>query len=101
MNCVLNISSFQIVADKVKDEHYLVKKAVNYFLTVKGERIYIQKSVREILFDGYDDPLIDIALKLNMSSLNLPFTKFGWFVDVSLHKFSINTIIYRLFFIEK
>lgn len=70
-----------IVADKVKSEHYLVKKAVNYFFIIKGEKIYIQKSVREILFDGYDDPLIDIASKLNISSLNLPFTKFAWFVD--------------------
>lgn len=57
---------------------------MNYFFIIKGEKIYIQKSVREILFDGYDDPLIDIASKLNISSLNLPFTKFAWFVDVSL-----------------
>lgn len=69
---------------------------MNYFFIVKGEKIYIQKSVREILFDGYDDPLIDIALKLNMSSLNLPFTKFGWFVDVSLHKFLIYKTTYSL-----
>lgn len=69
---------------------------MNYFLITKGEKIYIQKPVREILFDGYDDPLIDIALKLNISGLNLPFTKFGWFVDVSLYIFSVNKTTYKL-----
>ncbi|XP_066150907.1 protein croquemort isoform X2 [Euwallacea fornicatus] len=70
-----------VVANVVKDEHYLVKRAVNMFFKEKGEQIYVQKQVRELLFEGYDDPLIDIALKLNMSSFKLPFKKFGWFVD--------------------
>lgn len=67
----------------VKDEHYLVKRAVNFFLVDKGETLYLHKNVRELLFDGYDDRLIDIALKLNISGINLPFTKFGWFAEVS------------------
>ncbi|XP_019757382.1 protein croquemort isoform X2 [Dendroctonus ponderosae] len=70
-----------IVANVIKDEHYLVKRAVNFFLEEKGESLFLHKNVRELLFDGYDDGLIDIALKLNISGFNLPFTKFGWFVD--------------------
>lgn len=63
----------------------MVKRAVNFFFEDKGETLAVTKTVQELLFDGYEDPLIDIALKLNISGLNLPFKRFGWFVDVSRH----------------
>ncbi|XP_066248766.1 protein croquemort [Euwallacea similis] len=70
-----------VVANIVKDEHYLVKKAINMFFEEKGELIYVRKPVRELLFEGYDDPLVDMMSKLNMSSIKIPFKKFGWFSE--------------------
>ncbi|XP_030747227.1 protein croquemort-like [Sitophilus oryzae] len=70
-----------VVANRIKEEHYLVKRAVNFFFEEKGENIVVKKTVRDLLFEGYNDPLINIALKLNISGLKLPFKKFGWFVD--------------------
>lgn len=49
------------------------------------DSIEITKTVGEILFDGYEDTLMNIANTLpKMPNINLPpFKKFGWFVDVS------------------
>ncbi|KAF7270551.1 hypothetical protein GWI33_016506 [Rhynchophorus ferrugineus] len=70
-----------IVGNLIKDEHYLVKRALNFFLEEKNENIAVTKTIGDLLFNGYDDPLINIAMKLNMSKIHLPFKKFGWFVD--------------------
>ncbi|CAG9766453.1 unnamed protein product [Ceutorhynchus assimilis] len=70
-----------VVTNMIKDEHYLVKRAVNFFLEEKQETLAVKKTIQQVLFEGYDDVLIDIAIKLNISTFNLPFTKFGWFVD--------------------
>lgn len=40
---------------------------------------FIQKPVRELLFEGYDDPLMKIA----KTFMNLPYDKFGWFYKVT------------------
>ncbi|KAL1509743.1 hypothetical protein ABEB36_004434 [Hypothenemus hampei] len=70
-----------LIINTVKDEHVLVKEAVDFFLEEKGETLAIKKTIRELIFDGYDDALIDIAEKLNISGINIPFKKFGWFVE--------------------
>lgn len=69
------------VTNQIRNEHYLVKRAVNFFLEDKQESLSVTKKVRDILFEGYKDPLIDIAVKLNISGIDLPFTRFAWFVD--------------------
>lgn len=47
----------------------------------KGGALFRTKTVRELLFDGYDDPLLDFLKKLNSSSVKIPFDKFGWFAE--------------------
>lgn len=42
--------------------------------------MWTKRTVRELLFDGYSDPLLLIAKKLNLPNLP-PFKKFGWFVE--------------------
>ncbi|XP_050299507.1 protein croquemort [Anthonomus grandis grandis] len=70
-----------VVASVVKDEHYIVKKAVNFILQEKDEDLYIKKEIGKILFEGYNDTLINIALKLNISGFTFPFKTFGWFAE--------------------
>ncbi|XP_060532200.1 protein croquemort isoform X2 [Cylas formicarius] len=69
------------VANMVKDEHYLVRRAVNFFFEEKEVYLTITRTVDEFLFKGYNDTLLNIALKLNISNLNLPYKTFGWFVN--------------------
>jgi len=39
------------------------------------------KTVRELLFEGYDDPLLDFLRELKIPTINIPFSKFGWFAE--------------------
>ena len=53
--------------------------------TVK-EHMIITRNVSQLLFDGFDDELLYIARKLNITSI--PYDKFGWFYGVSKYFFS-------------
>ncbi|RZC38035.1 CD36 domain containing protein, partial [Asbolus verrucosus] len=64
----------------VKNKHAIVKMGVNFFLEEKKINLTVTKTVKEFLFEGYDDPLLDLLKKLHMKSINIPFDKFGWFV---------------------
>ncbi len=49
-----------------------------------GTKIWVKKSVREFLFDGYGDPLLDLAklIPTSIVPVSIPFDKFGWFYTV-------------------
>lgn len=79
ITCVNPISA--TVASMFKNKSSLEKKFVNYLLNNKGGSLYVTKTAREFLFDGYEDPLLTFVKKLNSPDLNIPYTKFGWFVD--------------------
>lgn len=55
-----------------------LKIPVNYILNERGGSLTVSKSVRELIFDGYDDTLLDF-LKEGELPYDLPFDKFGWF----------------------
>ncbi|KAG5899066.1 hypothetical protein JTB14_028237 [Gonioctena quinquepunctata] len=61
--------------------HYLVKKGLSVSLTTMLNSIAITKPVGDVLFSGYEDPLLNMAAKLPfLSQKGLPFMdKFGWF----------------------
>lgn len=42
----------------------------------------ITKTAGELMFDGYDDELLDLLQTLNVTAIDIPFKKFGWFVEV-------------------
>lgn len=46
------------------------------------ENLTVTKTVRELLFDGYEDRMLQWATKMNKSLV--PFDKFGWFYEVIL-----------------
>lgn len=57
----------------------IMKIGLNLILNGRAN-VTITKSVRELLFDGYDDPLLDLIIKANLPGVRLPpFDKFGWF----------------------
>lgn len=59
-----------------------MKLGVNFILNNRGGSLVVSKSVRELLFDGYDDPLLDLLKEANSSAYPIPpFSRFGWFVE--------------------
>lgn len=79
----LNVISLN-AAYFMRDESTLFKKIVEAMLVVDGSVFWENKPVRSLLFDGLDDPLLDLLKTLNQSSVQVPFDKFGWFVDRNL-----------------
>ncbi|GLV39928.1 croquemort [Carabus blaptoides fortunei] len=68
------------IAYTLRNKHYIVKKAVDFFMRETKTDVYVSKTARELLFEGYDDKMLDLVEKLNIS-INVPFKKFGWFVN--------------------
>lgn len=81
------------VAYTVKDEHYLVKRGVDFFLKEKEGSLISTHTVKELLFEGYEDKLLVLAKELNISRLNIPFDRFGWFYGVSIYYHPYRTFV--------
>lgn len=45
----------------------------------------VSHTVEELMFKGYDDELLQLFSKLNMTHV-IPFDKFGWFYTVSTNE---------------
>ncbi|KAF5308251.1 hypothetical protein FQR65_LT06244 [Abscondita terminalis] len=65
-----------VIGTKVRNMPALAKEAINLALVTIKEKLYVTKSVKELLFDGYHDKILDELHKFNISA---PFDKFGWF----------------------
>ncbi|XP_067624979.1 protein croquemort [Eurosta solidaginis] len=69
------------VADEMRHRNKYIKKVVNFMLNHEGGELYTTKSVREWIFDGYKDRLIDFLNLFNTTKINMPYKRFGWLVD--------------------
>lgn len=60
-----------------------LKGLINEIFRWSNSNLTVSKSVRELLFDGYDDQVLDLLTKLppQPDLPVIPFKKFGWFVD--------------------
>lgn len=64
----------------IKASRPLIKFALSSVFMVLHESFFVHRSVKQMLFEGYDDPLIKVAHEI----LGVyPFTKFGYLVGVS------------------
>lgn len=59
----------------------------NYYLKMSNiDKPYLTKTAGEFIFDGYDDPILDVIIKLkSFLPIELPFKKVGWFYGVIIH----------------
>ena len=45
-----------------------------------GQKVWVTKKVGELLFEGYSDPILTLALKMQeLAQVKIPADKFGWF----------------------
>lgn len=67
------------VANTVKNYNPIIKRLVDVLLRVE-EAFAEKRTVREWLFDGFSDPVLNIATELKKYiNISIPFDKFGWF----------------------
>lgn len=72
---------FQTIAHSIKFKPPFVRKLVNEFIVGLGEKLVLTKSVNALIFEGFNDTLLDIARKMKVTKI--PFPKFAWFYAVS------------------
>lgn len=57
----------------------VIKQVINFFLKKTEKKLYIKKTVRELLFDGYEDGVLDLLKELE-GLVKIPIqSRFGWF----------------------
>lgn len=64
-----------------RKEDAFIRMMLDQAMRLLGTRLYVKKKVREFLFEGYTDPLLDLAgiLPPGFVPVTIPFDKFGWF----------------------
>ncbi|KAK2575738.1 hypothetical protein KPH14_012124 [Odynerus spinipes] len=65
------------MAGMMKNKSEFAQKFADQLIMSIGKQLTITKNVNELLFAGYEDQLLVIADKLNISTM--PYTRFGWF----------------------
>lgn len=78
-----NITNLNVIATTmayvVRNYGYLPQKVISFLLSEKEKTIAITRTADEWLYAGIDDEILQLVGKLNISGINLPFDKFGWF----------------------
>ncbi|XP_045478674.1 protein croquemort-like isoform X2 [Harmonia axyridis] len=69
------------VGNIVKHKSLLVRRGVNFLLEEKQIKLTVTKTVREFLFEGYNDTLLNFLKKIHLKGIDIPFDKFGWFYN--------------------
>ena len=91
----LNVMSLS-AASFEKDANFLIKEGLEIMLRLQGSFTWT-KTVRELVFDGVKDPLLDVLNSINSTmGIKIPFDKFGWFYGRNLSdtydgSFTMNT----------
>jgi len=63
----------------------MIQAIFNLIIKSLSKKISVVRTVRELTFEGYQDPLLDIMnlIPEHLRPAVLPFDKFGWFVGVN------------------
>jgi len=90
-------------AVQAKSWNIIKLKGVELSMAFFGQQVHVTKTANEWLFEGYEDPIInvakDIASILNIG--DIPFERFGWFYQVSCAvQVNLNNQLTRLTFSE-
>lgn len=73
----------QTVSHIVRYQPTIVKVPVDVFLRMYHDDLFLTANVSSWLFDGIDDPVLDIAGRFPNLPIHIPYDKFGWFYNVS------------------
>ncbi|GLH07584.1 Protein croquemort [Gryllus bimaculatus] len=75
LNVIALTAAFQ-----TRDWSYLMQTAMSMGIATLGQQLHETHSVGELLFDGFESTLINMAQKLpGLASMDIPFDRFGWF----------------------
>ncbi|XP_050347319.1 protein croquemort-like [Nymphalis io] len=67
------------VAYVMRRQPAIIKVPVDVFMRMYHDDMFVSAKVSDWLFDGIDDPILDIAQRFPDLPINIPYDKFGWF----------------------
>ncbi|KZC09768.1 PREDICTED: protein croquemort-like [Dufourea novaeangliae] len=65
------------IAYMLRFKDNFLRDIADRIMRIIGQKLVITKSVNEFLFEGYNDTMLKVAQKLNLT--RMPMTKFAWF----------------------
>lgn len=85
-----NITSVNVVAlsaaNQARSWNIFKVKGVELSLGFFDQQVALTKTASELLFEGYDDPIITVATEIaKIMGIVVPFDRFGWFYKVDFH----------------
>lgn len=94
---VTNINALAVsIGDRVENMGWLVKDVLNEVLELFEGKVYITKTVEELLFEGYKDRLLNIAnyMKSKIPDFDIGYLpeKFGWYFKKNITETDIFNI---------
>lgn len=84
MYCIVPIVSFQSAVHNARHWNFIEQKTLSMALAMFSQHMAVSKLAKELLFDGYDDAILDVAKSLPTSTTGgaPPVDKFGLFYEV-------------------
>lgn len=76
---VTNINAIAVTVEYMIRHMNPVVQIIVDTLVRSVEPMFVTKTVSQLMFEGYEDELLNITAKLNVSDFKVPFDKFGWF----------------------
>lgn len=77
-------------SNQARSFNILKVKGVELSLAFFGQQIYVTKTVSELLFEGYEDSMVGVAIEIaKIMGIDMPFNdnRFGWFYEVCFTNF--------------
>ncbi|KAG1692631.1 Lysosome membrane protein 2 [Nymphon striatum] len=85
------------MAKKIKNFPLLLKSAFNGVASLYDEDLFMTKTVKELAFDGYKEPIVNfIQTKFKFMAPILPNATFGFFYEVFLYHLNNQHIIFYI-----
>ncbi|XP_045768243.1 protein croquemort-like [Maniola jurtina] len=72
------------VAYVLRHQPEYIRLPVDIFMRMYHEHLFMTANVSSWLFDGIDDPILDLAQRFPDLPIDIPYDKFGWFYTRNL-----------------
>jgi scavenger receptor class B protein 1 len=82
--------------------NYFLRKGLSVSLSSMAPNVYLTRTVSQMLFEGYEDPLINMARSLPFLGNSVPgWDRFGWFYTVQISSTTWTLSLSLLLYLEK
>lgn len=76
---VISLNLPMVTAVNYARENFMMEFGLSDMLATVEAQLFLNKTVGELLFDGYDDPILEIGASFDEEQKTMPTDKFAWF----------------------